>query len=93
MESRTLPWIPEITVDKFFRACLARFKLVPVEEDGRKRKKRTDRRREEKREEVGRGERREQARRQGKECGIFARVGDRDENLQNVKQRMKSQAM
>ena len=25
---------------KFFRACLARFKLVPVEEDGRKRKKR-----------------------------------------------------
>ena len=27
------------TTDKFFRACLARFKLVPVEEDGRKRKK------------------------------------------------------
>ena len=26
--------------NKFFRACLARFKLVPVEEDGRKRKKR-----------------------------------------------------
>ena len=62
-----------------FRACLARFKLVPEKEDGRKRKKRTDRRREEKREEVRRGERREQARRQGKECDIFARVGDGDE--------------
>ena len=28
------------TLQQVFRACLARFKLVPVEEDGRKRKKR-----------------------------------------------------
>ena len=31
--------ITEKTYEQVFRACLARFKLVPVQEDGRRRKK------------------------------------------------------